>query len=200
MAIYLRPIYSTGRLRCHISKASHECFDSLFKWIFFPVILWKQCTPQIESHSLPWYVGDTTFHRRTFRNKTKTKIKKKTQQNSYTTRFLVIWVNWHLPNWPFAINILGESVHYIQRVKNMVCGVKSLTCQRCLALLSVIRAVNKAAHHLWHLSHWSDCRPVIKTPVNLPTQGASGGEFLLRSIHSCRHEPPFTLCVPPFRG
>lgn len=54
----------------------------------------------------------------------------------------------------------------------MVCRVKSHTCQRCLALHAVRAAVNKAAHHLGLLSHWSECRPVIKTPVNLPTQAA----------------------------
>lgn len=69
------------------------------------------------------------------------------------------------------------SIQYLQTVKNMVCGVKSHTCQRCLALHAVKMAVNKAAHHLWLLSHWSECRPVIKTPVNLPTQAALEVDF-----------------------
>lgn len=38
-------------------------------------------------------------------------------------------------------------------------------------------AANKAAHHLWLLSYWSECRPVIKAPVNLPTRGGLEGEL-----------------------
>lgn len=64
----------------------------------------------------------------------------------------------------------------------MICGAKSQTCQRCLALHSVKMAVNKAAYHLWLLSIRSEnlllrCRPVIKTLVNLPTQGALEKSF-----------------------
>lgn len=90
-------------------------------------------------------------------------------------------------NWPFTSHIsyytalqtliVHEQIQYIQRVKNMVCSVKSHTCRTCQALHSVKIAVNKAAHHLGLLSHWSECRPVIRAPVNLPTQGALQKSF-----------------------
>lgn len=50
-------------------------------------------------------------------------------------------------------------------------GVKCHTCQKFQALHPVKMAVNEAEHHLQLLPHWSERRPVIKTPVNLPTQG-----------------------------
>lgn len=83
-----------------------------------------------------------------------------------------------------------------QKLQNMVCSVKSHTCQRCLQLHSVKIAVNKARSHLWLISHWPEnllprCRPVIKTLINLPTQedlkrsfpGQSTGLFLPRGLN-----------------
>lgn len=68
-----------------------------------------------------------------------------------------------------------KSVSILRVTKRDVCGVsgvKCRTCQRFLALHSVKMAVNEAAYHLRLLPHWSERRPVIKTPVNLPTQVA----------------------------
>lgn len=92
----------------------------------------------------------------------------------------------------------GVSVQYRRRAENMLCGVKSHTCQRCLALHSVKMAVNEAALRLWLLSQWSQCPTVIKAPVNLPTQGAL--ETPPRLFLSCREEPrllPFLLYLWP---
>lgn len=68
-----------------------------------------------------------------------------------------------------------KSACILRVAKHDVCGVsgvKRRTCQRFLALHPVRMAVNEAAHHLRLLPHWSERRPVIKAPVNLPTQAA----------------------------
>lgn len=84
-----------------------------------------------------------------------------------------------------------QSVSMSRATRHDVCGVngvKCRTCQRFLALHPVRTAVNEAAHHLRLLPHWSERRPVIKTPVNLPTQVAREESPLppthLRLIHT----------------
>ena len=104
--------------------------------------------------------------------------------------FKQLWIGelteyWHISY--FTVShitlISSDSIQYIQKMENIVCGVKSHTCRTCLALHSVKMAVYKPTHYLCLLSHWSEkqfpkCRPVIRNPVNLPSQGALEKSFL----------------------
>lgn len=69
--------------------------------------------------------------------------------------------------------------------------VKSHTCHRCLALHTVRMAVNEETLHLQLASLWTEgllrCRPVIRTAVTLPTQGAVGWNPSRSGLFSDQH-------------
>lgn len=99
--------------------------------------------------------------------------------------FKQLWIGeltgyWHISY--FTVSHISL-IFLIQKMENIVCGVKSHTCRTCLALHSVKMAVYKPTHYLCLLSHWSEklfpkCRPVIRNLVNLPSQGALEKSFL----------------------